>query len=380
MNLNVVELTKDLVSYKSNSLDSNVPVTRRTATILRSLGFKVEELKYTDANGVNKISIVGKLGRGKGGLSLMSHDDTVPAAKEDGWVGDPFVARIAGGKLFARGSSDMKGPLAASISAASHFKAADLKAPLYIVVTADEEVSALGAKDVTARSKLFAEASSGYGVICEPTRLKVVHAHKGGLSVQVTSKGRSAHTSSLKGLNANLKMIPFLQEMTRLNELVLTARRFSNDEFGPPRSELTISINDHNIALNVSPDRSICRLSYRNMHGVDETEILQRIRASAKKYGLKFELKSNSEGVYTPRDSPLVKTSLKLTGKRRPTTVAYGTDGIAYVKKMKKLVVIGPGDIAQAHTVDEWIELDQLHKGVDLYKRFIERVCVQNLP
>ena len=379
MKLDVAELTKDLVSYKSNSLDTNVPVTRRTATALRSLGFRIEQLKYTDPNGVHKMSIVGKLGRGKGGLSLMSHNDTVPAAREDGWVGDPFKARIAAGKLYGRGSSDMKGPLAASISAASHFKGTDLKAPLYIVVTADEEVSALGAKDVTARSKLFGEACSGYGIICEPTRLKVVHAHKGGMTVQVTSKGRSAHTSSLKGVNANLKMIPFLQEMAKLNELVLRARRFHNDEFAPPRSELTISVNDHNIALNVSPDRSICNLSYRNMHGVDETEIVKHIRASAKKHGLKFELKGNHHGVYTPRDSPLVQTSLKLTGKRKATTVAYGTDGIAYSKKMKKLVVIGPGDIAQAHTVDEWIELDQLHKGVDLYHRFIDHVCVKDL-
>ena len=75
-------------------------------------------------------------------------------------------------------------------------------------------------------------------------------------------------------------------------------------------------------------------------------------------------------------DAPLVRTALKLTGRRKPTTVAYGTDGMAFVEKMKQMIVLGPGDIAQAHTANEWIKTDQLHAGVDLYAHFIERTCV----
>ena len=161
------------------------------AKVLKGQGFAVEELPYTDKNGVDKLSIVGKLGQGRGGLSLMSHDDVVPAANADDWTGSPFAARVSQGKLYGRGSADMMGPLAASICAAAHFKGKDLKAPLYIVVTADEEVNGVGAYDVTKRSRLFQEASSGYGLICEPTRLKVVHAHKGGLGIQIESKGRA---------------------------------------------------------------------------------------------------------------------------------------------------------------------------------------------
>ena len=81
--------------------------------------------------------------------------------------------------------------------------------------------------------------------------------------------------------------------------------------------------------------------------------------------------------LYTQPDSPLVKTALKIAGKRKALTVPYGTDGIAFGKKMKQMVVLGPGDIAQAHTIDEWVEVEQLKKGVDLYARFIEHVCVQ---
>ena len=380
MKLDVVKLTQEFVSYPSESLTSNVEVTRHAAGVLDRLGFQIEELPYTDVMGVAKLSIVCKLGKGSGGMALMSHDDVVPANPDDGWSNNPYSPWIAGDKLYGRGSCDMKGPLSASICAAARFKVNQLKAPLYIVVTADEEIYGVGAKHVTAHSKLFAEASSGYGIICEPTSLRVVHAHKGSVAIRVTSKGRAAHTSSLKGLNANMKLIPFLAEMKKLNEQVLSARRYRNEEFTPPHSELSIGINDHNRATNITPVQSVCTLNYRPMPGIDTESLIEQIRSSAKKHGLAFDLRHHGRPLYTAADSQLVRTALKLAGKRKSTTVAYGTDGMAFIKKMKQMVVLGPGNIAQAHTVDEWIELDQLHKGVDLYTRFIERVCVQGQP
>ena len=127
MALDVVKLTKELVNYNSASQLSNVPVTRHIAQVLKSLGFAIEELPYADVNGVDKLSIVGKLGEGTGGLSLMSHDDVVPAINAEDWTGRPFEARVTKGKLYGRGSTDMKGPLAASICAAARFKDKDLQ-------------------------------------------------------------------------------------------------------------------------------------------------------------------------------------------------------------------------------------------------------------
>ena len=380
MKLDVIKLTKEFVTYPSESQTSNVEVTQHAAGVLDHLGFQIEEIPYIDATGVAKLSIVGKLGQGKGGLSLMSHNDVVPANPDDGWSRSPYSPWVTKDKLYGRGSCDMKGPLSATICAAARFKAAQMTAPLYIIVTADEEIYGVGAKHVTAKSKLFAEASSGYGIICEPTSLRVVHAHKGSVAIRVTSKGRAAHTSSLKGVNANMKMIPFLAAMKKLNEQVLSARRFRNEEFNPPHSELSIGINDQNRATNITPIQSICTLNYRPMPGIDTEDLIDSIRKSAKMHGLNFDLRHHGRPLYTPVDAPLVGTALNLAGKRKSATVAYGTDGMAFIKKMKQMVVLGPGNIAQAHTVDEWIELDQLRKGVDLYTRFIERVCVQGQP
>jgi acetylornithine deacetylase len=371
MKLDVVQLTRRLVAFPSESQTSNVEVTEYIADILNDLQFEIERLPYVDKNGVDKISIVARLGRGSGGLSLMSHDDVVPALPEQ------YEPKLTGGKLYGRGSCDMKGPLAATLCAAARFSKADLKQPLFIVVTADEEVQAVGAHMVTKKSKLFAQASSGYGIICEPTRLNVVYAHKGSMSIAVTSTGRAAHTSTLKGTNANVKMIPFLQEMREIYDLVLADPAFRNDEFKPPHSEWSIGINDHNIATNISPVRSVCTINYRPMPGVDVKSLIARTRDSARRHGLKCEIRHVGEPVYTDPSSPLVKTALKIAGKRRAMTVPYGTDGMAFGQKMKQMVVLGPGDIAQAHTVDEWVEVDQLKKGVALYERFIDHVCVQ---
>ena len=171
MALDVVRITRDLVGFKSPSLESNVDVTLYATGILQNLGFEIEEVPYLDDFGTPKLSVVAKLGSGTGGLSLMSHSDTVPAAKEDGWTNDPYKARISGGKLYGRGACDMKGPLAATLCAAARFKASDLIAPLYLMVTSDEERHALGANRLVRHSRLFREASRGYGLICEPTML-----------------------------------------------------------------------------------------------------------------------------------------------------------------------------------------------------------------
>jgi acetylornithine deacetylase len=376
MKLDVLKLTSELVSYRSESLLSNVPVTEHVIGLLNKLGFQIEKLPYVDKHGVDKLSIVARLGKGAGGLTLMSHDDVVPAKAEEGWTSDPYTVRRAGGKLYGRGACDMKGPLAATICAAARFKAKDLTQPLFLVVTSDEEIHARGAWEVVRKSKLFRDASSGYGLICEPTSLGVVYAHKGSLSIRAIAKGKAAHTSTLKGVNANMAMIPFLVEMKKINDLVLSSKKYRNEEFTPPHSEWSIGINDHNVATNIYPVTSTCTVNYRPMPGHDVDALIERTKKAAKKHGVTIEVTRPGDPVYTDPASDVVKTSLKLTGKRRARTVAYGTDGLAYRTKMKNLVVLGPGDIAQAHTVDEWVEIDQLKKGVELYSDFIDHVCV----
>ena len=146
------------------------------------------------------MSLVGKKERGRW-FRTFSHSDTVPGLEGE-W--DPFDPVIQDGRLFGRGSCDMKGPLAATVAAGAKINAADLKKSLFVVITADEEIGGQGASQVAAESESFNAERPKYGIIAEPTRLTPVYAHKGGGRVLVTAKGRAAHTSTDAGVSAKL--------------------------------------------------------------------------------------------------------------------------------------------------------------------------------
>ncbi len=376
MELDVIGLTEELIGFRTPSQASNAPLAGHLQHLLTQLGFTVEEVAYEYPAGVAKVCLVARLGDGEGGLSLCSHSDVVPAAAADGWTVDPFCPRRADGRVYGRGACDMKGPLAATLTAAARYRGRRLQAPLFLVITADEELQARGARQVIERSRLFAAAASGYGVLCEPTGLQVVHAHKGALAITVTARGRAAHTSTLRGVNANARMIPFLADMKRIYDLVLTSPRYRNEAYTPPCSEWSLGLCDHNIATNMTPARSVCTISYRPMPGVDAEGLVRRTERSAARHGLECEVVRVGDPLYTPPDSPWVQLALRAAGRRRPQTVPYGTDGMIFVQRMPQLLVLGPGHIAQAHTVDEWIATRELERAVEVYSRLIERVCV----
>ena len=209
--MDVLKLTRDMVGFNSVSALSNVEVSDYIQKQLRRTGFRTERVTY-DENGVMKVSLIAKKGKGKGGLALLCHSDTVPA---DDWAGPggPFKATVKNGRIYGRGSVDMKGPIASTLCATERFRASDLKGPITVVVTSDEEIGAIGARAVATSSEIFRETKIRFGIITEPTMLNVVHAHKGAMRIVATTKGKAAHSSTGKRLNAHLKMIPFLHEL-----------------------------------------------------------------------------------------------------------------------------------------------------------------------
>jgi len=270
----------------------------------------------------------------------------------------------------------MKGSVAAFLASAARIPTEQLSAPLYFVCTADEEIGFLGAKDVVARSALYREMvrDQTVGIIGEPTRLEVVYAHKGACSAQVISRGRAAHSSTREGLNANWAMIPFLAEMERIHCELETDPAWIDPEFDPPDVRLNLCVTDHAPALNITPPETVCRLAFRPMPGQPVAQLLDRIRNAAAAQGLEFTLTWNEPALRTDPQSDFIQDVLRLAGRDTPRSVGFGTDGSSF-GEMRHLVVIGPGDIAQAHTDDEWIALEQLHAGVNLYDRLIRHWC-----
>ena len=375
--MDALSCLKEMMAFESTSVLSNAPVSDYVETTLKSLDFATERVEFDDAAGVRKVNIIGKKGSGSGGLAYFGHTDVVPA---DPWLFDdhgPFTPTVKGDKLYGRGSCDMKGSIACMIAAAGQVSAAELKQPIYITCTADEEVGYGGAQEVAKRSEFFREMVAGdsHGIIGEPTMLEVVYAHKGTYGIRATSHGKAAHSSTREGLNANLAMIPFLAEMKRIHDETEADPDWQHDEFDPPTITWNIGINDHTKAVNITPPQSVCTVYFRPMPGQKPNELLDRVRAAAEEHGLELEIKSRANPLYVQPDSPFVQEMLELAGRTTPRTVSYGTDGTMFTA-LKQLIVFGPGDIAQSHTHDEWIALEQVDLGVEMFGRAIKKWCL----
>ena len=378
---------RQLIAFDSVSRDSNADVAAWVETRLRELGFEVESTGYRDDRGVQKVNLLARRGPGVNardawpedhagggcGLAYFCHTDVVPA---DEWVGPggaPFRAVIDDDRVYGRGACDMKGSLAAMLAACGRVSAGQQSAPLWVVCTADEEVGFEGAKRLVRESPGYRElvAARPASIIGEPTRLSVVHAHKGIQAFRITSPGRAAHSSSDEGLNANLAMVPLLQTLLEVDGQTRTDIGLRDDRFDPPTLSWNFGVSDGCRAVNVTPARSVAWVSYRTMPGVDADPLVERVREQADRLGLTFQRLAGGDPMWIDADAPFIREMATITGSR-PHTVSYSTDGGQF-DELPRRVVCGPGDIAQAHTADEWISLDQLGRGVELYERLIRR-------
>jgi acetylornithine deacetylase len=368
--LGLVALTEALVRIPSVSRWSNAAVSDFAEEQMALYGFEVERLAYTDPNGEQKVSLVGQIGSGDGGLAFFSHSDTVPG-QEDVWHAfDPWIEE---GRLYGRGSCDMKGPFAATLIAAASVDPARLKQPVFVVLAADEEIGGYGAIQITAESQSLQRAATRFGVVAEPTKMTPVYAHKGVGEVVVTAHGRAAHSSKDTGISANFLIAPFLAEMAMLNDEVKRDEAYMNHDFVPPTNGFNMTINDFGCRVNVTADKSQCRISFRPMPRDNSAGLIERISDSAKARGFDVESRSIEPFAVDP-SSRIVAAACRATGTSEAETVPYGTDAF-WLQEKFELVVLGPGDIGLANTVGENLPVADLEGAVEVYKKMIDEIC-----
>ena len=376
--MHALRLAQEMIAHDSVSARSNAAIAAQMRQWLEGLGFDVEQLEMTDPAGQLKVSLVAKRGKGKGGIAYLCHNDVVPVDDWNAAAGGPFSGAVAGGKLYGRGACDMKGSAASALAAVARIDPQEQASPIYFVVTSDEEHGMHGAKIVAQRSQLFREmvADGTVGIIGEPTELKVVHAHKGGCLISVSSHGRSAHSSTSEGLNANWRLIDFLSYIKSVEQRTQTDPAFQNSAFDPSSLSLNLVIKNRPAAGNITVGLATAQLFMRSMPHVPWEELASEIVAEAERLGLDVGTVSKLPPVFTSPDRPFVQSALKLTGQAQSGSVSYATDG-CWFTELKDMIVIGPGSIQQAHRPDEWITLEQLEKGVDLFEKFFRRFATQ---
>ena len=373
-----IPMAQQMIAIDSVSSRSNAAVAELMRGWLEVLGFEIEQLEMMDPNGERKVSIVAKRGMGRGGIAYFCHNDVVPADDWKATAGSAFSGVVQAGRLWGRGACDMKGSAAAALAAIARIDADQQTAPIYFVATSDEEQGMHGARLVSERSRLFAEmvADRTVGIIGEPTELKVVNAHKGTCYVLVTSRGCAAHSSTNDGVNANWKLIDFLNKLKEEQERCECEDQLQNRSFDPPTLSMNVVIRNRPATSNITVGEASCQLFLRPMPDTRWEALVDDLVLAAEKMGLEVAPVSKLPPVYTPETTPYVQSALKLAGCDRAATAAYATDG-CWFTGLKDLIVLGPGSIEQAHRPDEWLGLDQLADGVDIYHKFFQHFTVE---
>ncbi|MEM1413246.1 MAG: acetylornithine deacetylase [Myxococcota bacterium] len=377
-----VSLVRTLVAEPSVSSPDpahdqpNRRVVERIAEWAEHLGFRCELVPLkTDPS---KANLVATLGTGEGGLVLSGHSDTVPFDRA-GWDTDPFdLVEKDGGRLYGLGSADMKGFFAAALRAAERFRPEELRRPLVLVATADEESTMNGARQLLAERR----PQAARAVIGEPTGLAPVRAHKGILMERLTLLGRSGHSSdpslgasALEGMHEALGVLLALRAE-------LQAEHRSGD-FVVPGPTLNLG----KVEGGDSPNRICgkCQLTYdlRPLPGMDVARVRDRIRgALAERFaGDALEVVQESLAEPVPPfaeqpDATLVRDLESMTG-RDALAVMFCTEAPFLQALGMETVVCGPGSIDVAHQPGEHTTRSQLEEAEALYARLIHRSCVE---
>ncbi len=364
------------VSCVSPELDqSNRTVINHLAEWLEELGFAVEVMPLPDQP--HKANLIATLGSGSGGLVLAGHTDTVPFNAQR-WNTDPFALTEADGRLYGLGTSDMKGFFPLAIEAARQFEAGQLRAPLIILATADEESSMAGAEALVAAGR----PQAPYAVIGEPTGLRPVRLHKGMMMEGIRLRGRSGHSSDPSlGVSA-------LEGMHRVLGEIIAWRSELQATYRNPMFRVDVpTLNLGHIHGGDNPNR-ICgecelHIDLRPLPGMVLEELQSVLRARLARLlegsGLELEvfpLYKGTPPMETSESAEIVKVAERLTG-HASESVAFCTEGPYLQQLGMETLILGPGDIAQAHQPNEYLALDRIRPTVELLAQLIRRFCVE---
>ncbi len=366
-NSTVQELLAALVGFDTTSSKSNLALIAYVEDYLKGHGIGATRVPSPDGAKADLFATIGP--QGHGGIGLSGHSDCVPVEGQN-WTSDPFTLTERGGKLYGRGSCDMKGFIACALAAVPSFKARALKEPIHIIVSYDEEVGCTGVRPLIAR--LGSDLPRPRAVIVgEPTSMAVIDAHKRIDAFRTRVTGREAHSSMPElGVNAIAAAAALIVELDRIGTGI--AARQNDKRFEPPYSTVSVGTIQGGTAHNIVPKNCEFQWQVRSLPSVDPREAPRDLAAFAKSALLpKMRQVTNEAAIDTETEgsvpafvaepgSEAVALALALTGADRTEAVSYTTEAGLFEEAGVPAVICGPGNIAQAHAADEYVSIAQL--------------------
>jgi acetylornithine deacetylase len=360
------ELLATLVGFDTTSAKSNLELITFVESYLVGHGVASTLVSAEDDD---KASLYATIGDGSGGIALSGHSDCVPVEGQK-WTSDPFTLTERDGKLYGRGTCDMKGFIACVLALVPLFKAAKLREPIHIIVSYDEEVGCTGVRPLLAR--LGKDLPRPRAVIIgEPSSMAVIDAHKRIDGYRTAVTGKEAHSSlPAIGVNAISAATKLIAELDRLAETIATTE--TDERFEPPYSTLNVGTIDGGTAPNIVPKTCAFRWQVRSLPDAPADEapralaafaaqvLLPEMRKIAKDAAIETESQTSVPAFVAAPQSDAVALALELTGANRAKTVSYATEAGLFEEAGCPTVICGPGDIAQAHAADEFVATTQL--------------------
>ncbi|WPZ13748.1 acetylornithine deacetylase [Nitratireductor rhodophyticola] len=375
-------ILSDLVGFPTISADSNLEMIAYASELLSALGAR---LSMTLDDSGHKANLFATLGpEGDGGIVLSGHSDVVPVEGQE-WTSDPFAMREADGRLYGRGTCDMKGFIACTLAMAPHFAELDLKRPLHFAFTYDEEVGCFGARALVEELERT-ELRPSVAIIGEPTMMRIIEGHKGCFEYTTEFRGLAGHASSPeRGVNAVEYAVRYISRLMALAEELKT-RAPKGNRFDPPWTTLQVGTISGGAARNVIADHCSVEWEMRPVRNEDADFVKDRIRTF-----VEAELKPAMQAVFAGADivthvigevdglEPVTESEARqivseLTGLTEAEVVAFGTEAGLFQKAGISSVICGPGSIEQAHKADEFVSLEQLEECLGMLERLGRKV------
>ena len=364
----VLELLDRLVAFDTTSHKSNLALIRFVEDYLVHHKVASRLVRSPDGLKANLFATIGP--PGVPGVALSGHTDVVPVEGQ-AWDSDPFRLRDLGDRVAGRGTSDMKGFLACVLAAVPEFAAHPLRTPIHLAFSYDEEIGCVGVRPMI--------AEFGHGlpqprmvIVGEPTSMAIVDAHKGPVRWQVEVHGRAAHSSMAHlGVNALTYAGRLLSELSRMEEAL---KADTSPRFDPPYATLQVTRMEGGTASNIVPVSAWFGFEARALPSTDIGKIERDLRNFAERRCLPEMRKVAREAKITiaqtnqvapfiaAPNSELTALVLKLAGQNETFAVSYATEAGLFQEAGSAAIICGPGDIAQAHTANEWIAKAELEK------------------
>ena len=381
--LTTLDLLARLVAFDTESAKSNLALIDMVGAYLDGWGVPYHRIPNAEGD---KAAIFATLGPMiDGGIVLSGHTDVVPVTGQS-WTTDPFTLRIADGRAYGRGAVDMKGFCALALAAVPDFLSADLKRPIHILLSYDEETTCLGVTDTIARFGAGLPRP-GAVIVGEPTDLDVADAHKSIVTYFTTVHGHEAHSAKpMLGANAVMAAGDLVSELNRIADLMI-ARGDASGRFDPPATTVHVGTIQGGTARNILPKICTFHWEFRGLPDLDMGEIPALFAAKVatvltgrlNRYGDYGRIETVEEvavpGLAPEPGSEAERLALRVAGRNHTISVPYATEAGRFQAAGLPTVVCGPGSIDQAHQPDEYITLAALEAGEAFMRRLVAE-CV----